>query len=145
MSSGTLVDWSAVGAVFGATMGGGAIDQPADVMGRLHRLGMSPRQQELNHLFAIYRSQQYETCTTEWDGSQKVGLIDREAINTGSYIPPGFYDGGAMLPLRFRNFAVAIIDRETAETAEQTREADRRIRRVSGLLDLARPRQRSRD
>ena len=46
---------------------------------------------------------------------------------------------------RFRNFAVAIIDRETAETAEQTREAERRIRRASHLLDLARPRHRSRD
>ena len=46
---------------------------------------------------------------------------------------------------RFRNFAVAVIDRETADTVEQTRDAERRIRRVSGLLGLARPRQRSRD
>jgi len=120
MSSGTLVDWMAPLKVFGATMGGGAIDQPADVMGRLHRLGMSPRQLELNHLFSIYRAQQYSTCSTEWDGSQKVGLIDREAINTGSYIPPGFYDGGAMLPLRFRKptapypLARVIVDRFTS-------------------------------
>lgn len=49
------------------------------------------------------------------------------------------------LARRFRSFAVGIIDRETADTAEQTRDAERRIRRVSGLLDLARPRQRSRD
>ena len=120
MSSGTLVDWMAPLKVFGATMGGGAIDQPADVMGRLHRLGMSPRQQELNHLFSIYRATQYSTCSTEWDGSQRVGLIDREAINTGSYIPPGFYDGGAMLPLRFRKptapypLARVIVDRFTS-------------------------------
>lgn len=46
---------------------------------------------------------------------------------------------------RFRSFAVGIIDRETADTVEQTRDAERRIRRTSGLLDLARPRQRSRD
>jgi hypothetical protein len=46
---------------------------------------------------------------------------------------------------RFRNFAVGIVDRETAETAEQTRDAERRIRRTTHLLDLARPRQRSRD
>lgn len=46
---------------------------------------------------------------------------------------------------RFRNFAVSIIDRETAETDEETRDAERRIRRVSGLLDLARPRERPRD
>lgn len=49
------------------------------------------------------------------------------------------------LARRFRSFAVGIVDRETAETAEQTRDAERRIRRVSSLLDLARPRQRSRD
>jgi hypothetical protein len=42
-------------------------------------------------------------------------------------------------------FALAIIDRETAETAEQTRDAERRIRRTTHLLDLARARQRSRD
>jgi hypothetical protein len=40
---------------------------------------------------------------------------------------------------RFRNFAVGIVDRETAETAEQTRDAERRIRRTTHLLDLARP------
>lgn len=49
------------------------------------------------------------------------------------------------LARRFRNFAVGVIDRETADSVEQTRDAERRIRRVSGLLDLARPRQRSRD
>jgi hypothetical protein len=151
MSSGTLVDWMAPLKVFGATMGGGAIDQPADVMGRLHRLGMSPRQQELNHLFAIYRSQQYETCTTEWDGSQKVGLIDREAINTGSYIPPGFYDAGAMLPLRFRKptapypLARVIVDRFTSLLFSEKRHPRVRLMDddatddyVQSLLDAAR-------
>jgi hypothetical protein len=49
------------------------------------------------------------------------------------------------LARRFRNFAVGVIDRETADTVEQTRDAERRIRRASHLLDLARPRQRSRD
>ena len=151
MSSGTLVDWSAVGSVFGATMGGGAIDQPADVMGRLHRLGMSPRQLELNHLFSIYRAQQYATCSTEWDGSQKVGLIDREAINTGSYIPPGFYDGGAMLPLRFRKptapypLARVIVDRFTSLLFSEKRHPRVRLMDddatddyVQALLDAAR-------
>ena len=46
---------------------------------------------------------------------------------------------------RFRNFAVAIIDRETAETPDELRLAERRVRRASHLLGLARPRQRSRD
>ena len=49
------------------------------------------------------------------------------------------------LARRFRSFAVGIIDRETAETPDGLRLAERRIRRISSLLDLARPRQRSRD
>jgi hypothetical protein len=46
---------------------------------------------------------------------------------------------------RIDRFALAVIDRETAETAEETRDAERRIRRTTHLLNLARPRQRSRD
>ena len=49
------------------------------------------------------------------------------------------------LARRIDRFALAFIDRETADTEEQTRDAERRIRRISSLLDLARPRQRSRD
>jgi len=49
------------------------------------------------------------------------------------------------LARQFRNFAAGVVDRETAETVEQTRDAERRIRRTTHLLDLARPRQRSRD
>ena len=120
MSSGTPVDWTATQTVFGATMGGGAIADQSDVMGRIRRLGMSPRQMELNHLWAVYRSEQYSTCSAEWDGSQKISRIDREAINSGAYIPPGFYDLGAMLPLRFRKptapypLARVIVDRFTS-------------------------------
>jgi len=81
---------------------------------------MSPRQMELNHLYAVYRAAQYDTCSSEWDGSQKISRIDREAINSGAYIPPGFYDLGAMLPLRFRRptapypLARVIVDRFTS-------------------------------
>ena len=120
MSSGTPVDWTATQTVFGATMGGGAIADQSDVMGRIRRLGMSPRQMELNHLYAVYRAAQYDTCSAEWDGSQKISRIDREAINSGAYIPPGFYDLGAMLPLRFRKptapypLARVIVDRFTS-------------------------------
>lgn len=120
MSSGTMVDWTATQTVFGAAMGGGSIADQSDVMGRIRRLGMSPRQMELNHLWAVYRSEQYSTCSAEWDGSQKISRIDREAINSGAYIPPGFYDLGAMLPLRFRKpsapypLARVIVDRFTS-------------------------------
>jgi hypothetical protein len=46
---------------------------------------------------------------------------------------------------RIDRFSLAVIDRETADTAEDLRLAERRVRRASHLLDLARPRQRSRD
>ena len=65
MSSGTPVDWTATQTVFGATMGGGAIPDQSDIMGRIRRLGMSPRQMELNHLYAVYRAAQYDTCSAE--------------------------------------------------------------------------------
>jgi hypothetical protein len=39
---------------------------------------------------------------------------------------------------RIDRFALAIIDRETAETDEQSRDAERRVSRASHLLGLAR-------
>lgn len=46
---------------------------------------------------------------------------------------------------RFRNFAVCIVDRETAETPDDLLRAERRVRRTVHLLNRVRPRQRSRD
>jgi hypothetical protein len=40
MSSGTMNDWMAPLNVFGATMGGGAIPDQSDIMGRIKRLGI---------------------------------------------------------------------------------------------------------
>lgn len=72
------------------------------VMGKIARLGLSPRQQELNRLWAAYRGQQYAARRIDWDGSQRYTPLESEVIASGSFIPPGFYDAGATMPLRFR-------------------------------------------
>lgn len=72
------------------------------IMARVARLGMSPRQQELNKLWATYRGMQYDARRVDWDGSERVKPLDAEAIATAGFIPPGFYDAGAQFPLKFR-------------------------------------------
>lgn len=73
-----------------------------EVMARIERLGMSPRQQELNRLWAAYRGMQYDARRVDWDGSERTKPLDAEAIATAGFIPPGFYDAGATFPLKFR-------------------------------------------
>ena len=72
------------------------------VMARIERLGMSPRQQELNRWWASYRGQQYDARRVDWDGSERVAHIDAESIASAGFIPPGFYDAGAQFPIKFR-------------------------------------------
>jgi hypothetical protein len=78
----------------------GALDPK--IMARIERLGMSPRQQDLNRLWAAYRGQQYEARRVDWDGTERSQSLDAEAIATAGFIPPGFYDAGAQFPLKFR-------------------------------------------
>jgi len=72
------------------------------VMAKIERLGLSPRQQELNHLYSYYRCVQYDARRCDWDGKERVDPIEHEAIATAGYIPGGFYDAGQSLPLKFR-------------------------------------------
>lgn len=88
-------------------------------MEKISRLGMTPRQQMLNHLWSWYRCSAYEARKIDWDGKEAVDKIDAEAIATAGFIPPGFYDAGATFPLRFRkptapyNLIRVIVDRFT--------------------------------
>lgn len=78
------------------------IVDPSD-MGRMMRLGMSPRQQQLNYLWSFYRCAQYDARKIDWDGREALDPIEHEAVATGSYIPPGYYDpANQMTPLKFR-------------------------------------------
>lgn len=92
----------------------------AAAMQRIARLGMSPRQQQLNQLWAHYRCQQYDARRVDWDGRETTTPVEHEAIASAGFIPPGFYDaGGQMLPLKFRrptapyNLIKVIVDRFT--------------------------------
>ena len=86
---------------------------------KVARLGMTPRQQHLNHLWAWYRCSVYEARRIDWDGKEAVSRLDAEAIATAGFIPPGFYDAGATFPLKFRrpsapyNLVKVIVDRFT--------------------------------
>src|SRR5574337_67053 len=112
MSSGTRVEPYAARKLSGA-----AGDR---IMEGIQRLGLSPRQLELNDLWSWYRCQHYDTRKVDWDGRERVVGIDREAIATAGFIPPGFYDaGGQNLPLKFRRpsspyaLAKVVVDRFT--------------------------------
>lgn len=90
-----------------------------EVMGRVARLGLSPRQQEMNRLWATYRGQQYSARKIDWDGTEKSQGIDAEAIASAGFLPPGYYDAGASFPIKFRRPSVpyhlrkVIVDRFT--------------------------------
>jgi hypothetical protein len=86
---------------------------------RIMRLGMSPRQQRLNHLYAWYRCGHYEARKFDWDGKEVLDPIEHEVVATSGFLPPGF-ESVANLPLRFRRPAApyglvkVIVDRFTA-------------------------------
>lgn len=90
-----------------------------EVMGRVARLGLSPRQQEMNRLWATYRGQQYSARKIDWDGTEKSQGIEAEAIASAGFLPPGYYDAGATFPIKFRRPSVpyhlrkVIVDRFT--------------------------------
>lgn len=74
----------------------------SEVMERLERLGMTPRQQALNSLWGWYRCVSYEARRCDWNGQERMDPVDHEAIATAGFLPPGFYDAGQNLPLKFR-------------------------------------------
>jgi len=86
---------------------------------RLEMLGLTERQRKLNWLYAWYTTVQYDNRKVEFDGRERLDPIEREAIVTASFIPPGFYDVGQQYPLKFRrpiapyNLARVIVDRFT--------------------------------
>jgi hypothetical protein len=69
---------------------------------RIARLGLSPRQQILNHLWSWYRCEKYSGRKVDWNGGQALDPIEHEAIATQGFLPPGFFDAGQMMPVKFR-------------------------------------------
>lgn len=109
MSSGTRVEGGrlrrALGSLVQKLAGTGSLgtkESQNQINARVARLGMTPRQQELNWLWAWYRTQHYETRRCDWDGKQNLDAVEHEAVATAGFLPPGFYDAGATLPIKFR-------------------------------------------
>ncbi len=107
MSSGTRYDPSSVRKLIGGianrlTAGGAQVEDVGEAMQRISRLGMSPRQMMLNHLWSWYRCENYAARRIDWNGREVTDPIEHEAIAHAGFIPPGFYDAGEGYPLKFR-------------------------------------------
>jgi hypothetical protein len=76
--------------------------QPDDKVELVRRLGLSPRQQELNRRWAWYTAQNYDTCKVDWDGRENPDPTTHEQIVSEAMLPPGFLDAGSFFPLKFR-------------------------------------------
>lgn len=91
--------------VLGSKIGGsnGGRDSGSGPSDRIARLGLSPRQQELNRLWGWYRCANYQTRKQDWNGKQALDPLETEAVASKGFLPPGFYDAGASsMPLKFR-------------------------------------------
>jgi hypothetical protein len=83
----------------------GSKDGAGNSGARIARLGLTQRQQELNHLWGVYRCLQYSARKLDWNGRENVDRLATDVIATQGYIPPGFIDAGSnkgALPLKFR-------------------------------------------
>lgn len=92
-----------------------------DLFGRIRRLGMTPRQQELNRLYAWYQGVQYSQSKFDWDGNPILNPIEIDAVSADFKIPPGFVDkSGSHVPIKYRRpvapyqLARTVIERFTA-------------------------------
>ena len=95
MSSGTRV-----GSVRGLVESVGSKEMQA--AGNAANLGMSPRQAELNRLWAYYRCCTYDGRKADWNGLEQLDHVEHDMVATQGYLPPGYYDAGQNLPLKFR-------------------------------------------
>ncbi len=84
----------------------GSKDMANNAMGRIKRLGLTERQQGLNHLWAVYKCQQYESRKLDWNGREHLDRMSSEIVAHAGYLPPGFVNGAGQtssnFPLKFR-------------------------------------------
>lgn len=81
---------------------------------------LSPRQTEMDLLWRYYCCANYEGRRSDWDGKQALDKVEHESVATSGFVPPGFYDAGQTLPLKFRKptapyyLARVVVDRFTS-------------------------------
>ena len=76
---------------------------------KIRRLGLSPRQIDLNRHYAYFRAQQHDDCTVDWDGSQVQDNVGRASIVSQAVLQPGYQDLTGQLsnlPPRYRKPSV---------------------------------------
>ena len=95
MSSGTHED---VGEVGHAIRGGAYSNGENGTFGD----GITTRQRSLSLYWRTYRCETYDSRKYDWNGTQNIGKIEHDFIATSGSIPPGFYDAGRDVPLKFR-------------------------------------------
>ena len=103
MSSGISRDINAGPQVVGAAADSNLVSD------KIRRLGLSPRQLELNRLYSYFRTAQHDDCATNWDGSQNADNVTRASIVSSAALPPGYQDTfGELeaLPMRYRRPSV---------------------------------------
>ena len=71
---------------------------------KIMRQGLSPRQQDLNFVWAYYCAEQYDACKVGWNGREIPDNLEHDSISRSGVVPPGFYNAGAFdeMPLEFR-------------------------------------------
>lgn len=83
----------------------GSKDSQGNANKRIGRLGMSPRQIQMNHLWSVYKGLHYANRKVDWNGHESADPIASEMIASQGYVPPGFIDmsrQGSALPLKYR-------------------------------------------
>jgi len=107
MSSGTRYDPGPVkrlisGLAEKLQAGGKRVENIQEAIQRISNLGMTPRQMMLNRLWSFYRCENYSNRKLDWNGTPILDPLEHEAVAHAGFIPPGFYDAGETLPIKFR-------------------------------------------
>lgn len=93
MSSATHPDMSQVAALVAVV---------PDLDGGTQPCELSPRQKKLDAYWRYYRCEAYRDRGIDWNGYPVLGAEDSAMVAQSGAMPPGFYDAGATLPLKFR-------------------------------------------
>ena len=121
----------------------------SSAIARATRLGMTPRQLRLNHLWSWYTGHQYAHRAHAWDGTKHLDIIDAQSVAESGYT--GTATRAVDLPLRYRRpsvpyrLATVIVDRFTSLLFSSGRHPDIRVQGdpdtedyINALADVAR-------
>jgi hypothetical protein len=115
MSSALAVNMNATNGMLGGAVGKKAVDEKPHA-----NAGLSPRQTALTRLWSYYRCENYGKRKVDWDGQTAMDPEQTEFVAQSGFLPGGYYDAGATLPVNFRRPSVpfylgkVVVDRFTS-------------------------------